>query len=62
MIKPGKTLGYMKYASAKDCPRSAKNLLKFEIEYIVLGHGAPGGKKLLTKTIKNAENHIKALK
>ena len=54
MVKP-KKLGWLKHASVSAWEQSAKNLLKFDVDYVVPGHGKWGDKSLLEKTVAVAK-------
>jgi len=55
MVKP-KSLGWLRYANVEAWEQSARNLLQFDAEQVVPGHGKWGGKSLITKTIEVAKN------
>ena len=61
MIKP-EVIGYLGDANVKAWPESAKRLKKFDVKYVVQGHGPVGGPEFLDKTIQVAEAAAKAAK
>ena len=54
MVKP-KKLGWLKHANVKTWKRSAQNLLRFQVNHVIPGHGKWGDKSLLEKTVRVAE-------
>lgn len=54
MVKP-KKLGWLKHANVDAWEKSAKNLLKFDVDHVVPGHGKVGDRSLLEKTVAVAK-------
>lgn len=54
MVKP-KKLGWLKHANVEAWERSARNLLQFDVEYVIPGHGKWGDRSLLEKTVAVAK-------